>query len=81
MPANIPSEAEVLTYFDKLSNLGTLGGCRSAGNPKPTIRHQDPPSNRACTGRRNRILLPRRRLDARNDDMATPLHFMLGKRR
>lgn len=25
MPANIPSEAEVLTYFDKLSNWGRWG--------------------------------------------------------
>lgn len=25
MPANIPSESEVLTYFDKLSNWGRWG--------------------------------------------------------
>lgn len=64
MPANIPSEAEVLTYFDKLSNWGRWGGGDQLGTLNLLSRRQDPPSNRACARRRNRVLIGHRLLDA-----------------
>lgn len=44
MPANIPSEAEVLTYFDKLSNWGRWGAADQLGTLNLLSAANHPPN-------------------------------------
>ena len=76
MPANIPSEAGVLTYFDKLSNWGRWGDDDQLG----TLNLLSAAKTRQATAlAQEGVTVSCSRTvgwTPEADHMATPLHFM-----
>ena len=87
MAAQIPTEDEVLGYFDKLSNWGRWGPDDELGTPNLITPDEDEARPRHRPGRRQRLAGPRNHLGRRRrrTQPARPLHARkrrrLGQRR